>query len=109
MKQLIDKLRDIDGVKAVRKQSGPVLKIELFHREIPNSEAVEIRGDLRSISQNIVNILDEARNEGEFESWEWVRKPQKRYQETSLGRNRSVSDRKAKGHRPGFYRVSIQV
>lgn len=108
MEQLIKDLREIDGVKAVRRQSGPVLKIELFHQEIPNSEAVKIQGDLRSISQNIVNTLNEARNEEVFESWEWVRKPEKKYQETSLGQNRSVSDRKAKGHRPGFYRVSIR-
>ena len=108
MRQLIGNLRSIDGVKAVRKQSGPVLKIELFHREIRNSEAVEIKGNLRSISQNIVNVLDDARSEEVFKSWEWIRKPKKQYQETSLGRNRAVSDRKVKGHKPGFYRVSIQ-
>ncbi|QKQ98394.1 hypothetical protein GKQ38_02605 [Candidatus Nanohaloarchaea archaeon] len=107
MEELIQDLRKIEGVKAVRKQSGPVLKIELFHREIPASEAVDILGDLRSISQSIVSILDEARSDGEFESWEWIQKPEKKYQETSLGRNSSVSDRKDKGHRPGYYRVSI--
>lgn len=107
MEEVIEELRGIDGVKNVRRQSGPVLKVELFSREIPDSEAVDILGDLRSISQSIVNTLDEARSDGEFESWEWVQKPEKQYQETSLGRNSSVFDRKDKGHRPGYYRVSI--
>lgn len=103
---VIDDLRGIDGVKAVRRQSGPVLRIELFSREIPGSEAVEIRGDLRSISQSIAGVLDDASNNSVFNSWEWIVRPEKKYQETSLGSG-SVSDRKDKGHRPGYYRVSI--
>ena len=106
MREVIDDLRNIDGVKNVRRQSGPVFKVELFSREISGSEAVEIRGDLRSISQRIVSVLDEASKEGVFDSWEWIVRPEKKYQETSLGRG-SVSDRKDKGHRPGYYRVSI--
>lgn len=106
MEEVIEELREIKGVKNVRKQSGPVLRIELFSREIPGSEAVEIRGDLRSISQRIVSALDEASSNGVFDSWEWIVRPEKQYQETGLGRG-SVSDRKEKGHRPGYYRVSI--
>ena len=106
MQEVIEELRSIEGVKNVRRQSGPVLKIELFSREIPGSEAVEIRGDLRTISQKIVNSLDEASSNEVFDSWEWIVRPEKKYQETSLGR-RKVSDRKDKGHRPGYYRVSV--
>ena len=106
MKDVIESLRGIEGVKNVRRQSGPILKVELFSREIPESEAVEIHGDLRSISQRIVSLLDEASKDGVFDSWEWIVRPEKKYQETSLGRG-SVSDRKEKGHRPGYYRISI--
>jgi len=106
MENLIKDLREIDGVKNVRRQSGPVLRIELFSREVSGSEVVEIRGDLRSISQRIVSVLDEASGDGVFDSWEWIVKPEKQYQETRLGR-RKTSDRKEKGHRPGYYRVSV--
>ena len=57
MEKVIEDLRSIDGVKNVRRQSGPVLRIELFSREIPGSEAVEIRGDLRCSSQRIVGVV----------------------------------------------------
>lgn len=106
MQEVIEELRSIEGVKNVRRQSGPVLKIELFSREIPGSDAVEIHGDLRTISQKIVNSLDEASSKEVFDSWEWIVRPEKKYQETSLGRGK-VSDRKDKGHRPGYYRVSV--
>lgn len=108
MKDVLSKLREVEGVKNVKRQSGPVLRINLFSREIKGSEAEEIRGDLRSISQNIRRVLDKCKSNGEFKSWEWIVKPEKQYQETKLGRNRKVSDRKAKGHKPAYYRVSIE-
>lgn len=107
VKQTIQKLNDINGVKNVKRQSGPVLKINLFSREIKGSEAEEIKGDLRKISQKVRNALDNGRSNGEFKSWEWIVKPEKKYQETKLG-IRKVSDRKSKGHKPAYYRVAIR-
>ena len=106
MKELIQTLRNIEAVKAVRNQSG-VLKIELFSREIPDSEAVEIRGNLRSITPKVRAALKEVSKEGEIGGWEWIVRPEKKYQSTSLGKDK-VSDRKSKGHKPGFYRVSVE-
>ena len=107
MKQLIEKLQEVEGVKAVRREGDSVLKIQLFTQEIPGSEAVTIRGDLRSISQNIVNTLNSQKGD-DYGRWNWIQKPEKKYQETSLGRKSSVTDRKEKGHKPGFYKVSIE-
>lgn len=107
MKGTIEKLIDIKGVKNVKRQSGPVLRINLFSREIKGSEASEIKGNLRKITPKIKSTLDEARKNGEFKGWEWIVRPEKKYQETKLGRD-SISDRKAKGHKPDYYRVSIQ-
>lgn len=105
MKEVIEKLRDVEGIKGIENRSG-TLKINLFSRPVPGSEAVEISGDLRKISQNIRTILEDGRGKGLYSSWEWMQKPEKKYQETKLGK-RKVSDRKDKGHKPGFYRVSI--
>ena len=88
MKNTIQELRDIKGVKNVKKQSGPVLKINLFSRKIKGSEVEEIKGDLRKISQSIKNTLDEAKTTDEFNGWEWIVKPEKKYSETRLGRSR---------------------
>ena len=77
MEEVIHKLRNIEGVKGVEKRSK-TLKINLFSRPIPSSEAVEIPGDLRKISQNIRNILEKGRNEGLYKSWEWMQKPEKK-------------------------------
>lgn len=107
MKEVIHDINSIEGVKNVKRFSGPVLKINLFSRPIPGSEAEEISGDLRKISQKIRNSLDDGRTSGSFDGWEWIIKPDKKYQETKLG-NRKVSDRKDKGHKPAFYKVSIQ-
>jgi len=107
VKDFIQKLRGIEGVDNVKREKGPVLKINLFSREVPGSEAVEISGDLRKISQKIRHKLDEGVSEGVFDGWEWIVKPEKQYQETKLGKKK-ISDRKAKGHKPGYYRVSIE-
>jgi len=51
MENLIKNLREIRGVKSVKKQSGPVLRIDLFSREIKGSDASEIKGNLRKINR----------------------------------------------------------
>lgn len=107
MEELIQELKEIQGVKSVKKQSGPVFRIELFSQEIKGSEVFDIKGDLRKITPRIKSVLDEARKEGVFSGWEWIVRPEKKYQETSLGK-RKVSDRKAKGHKPDYYRIAIQ-
>lgn len=107
MEQLIKNLRELEGVKNVKHQSGPVLKVNLFSREIPNSEAEQIRGDLRKLSQKLRNQLEQARKDGDIDSWEWIVKPEKQYTETSLGRD-SITDRKDKGHKPAYYRIAIE-
>lgn len=106
MESLADVLLDIKAVKAVKRQGENVFKIELFTREIPNSENVEIRGDLRAVAPKIRSALEKARENGEIEGWNWIEKPEKKYQSRSLGTN--VSDRKEKGYRPGYYLVSIK-
>ena len=100
-------MNELDSVKAVRRESGPVLKIELFSRPIKNSDAVKIKGDLRTVTPKIKSRLDNARDSGEISGWQWIVRPKKKYQKTSLGIDK-VSDRKDKGHKPGFYRVSIR-
>lgn len=107
MENLIKNLREIRGVKSVKKQSGPVLRIDLFSREIKGSDASEIKGNLRKITPRIKSTLDDARKNSVFKGWEWIVRPEKQYQETSLGKG-SLSDRKAKGHKPDYYRVSIR-
>lgn len=106
MEKLIDQLSEIKGVKSVRRLSDDVLRVELFSREIPGSELVEIKGDLRSISGKISSTLGDNVDEGSIDNWNWIEKPRKRYDETSLGD--SVTDRKPKGHRPGHYQIEIQ-
>lgn len=106
MQGIINKLRVLEGVKAVRREGEDVLKIQLFTKEIPETEAVEIHGDLRSISQKLVNTLNEGKGE-EYGRWNWIQKPEKKYQETSLGGRSGVTDRKEKGHKPGFYKVVL--
>jgi hypothetical protein len=107
MKNIIQDLLEIKGVKSVKRQSGPVLRINLFSREIKGSDASDIQGNLRKITPRIKSTLDNGRKNGVFSGWEWIVRPEKQYQETSLSRD-SISDRKAKGHKPDYYRVSIQ-
>ena len=106
MTGLVKKLREIEGVKAV-KRSSSTLRIDLFSREIPDAEAEKIMGDLRSISQKIRNTLDKARKNSEIENWNWIQKPEKKYAETRINTEK-VNDRKAVGHQPSYYTVSIQ-
>lgn len=107
MESLLTDLREIDGVAAVRKRSGPTLKIELFSKEIPDAEAEKITGDLRSISQQISNTLTESKESSEIKAWNWIKKPEKMYRETDV-KTEKVTDRKPVGHDPAYYTVSIQ-
>lgn len=105
MNSLTENLLSIESVKAVKRQGENVFKLELFTRDIPNSENVEIKGDLREVAPKIRSVLENARESGEIDGWSWIEKPEKRYQSRSLGTD--VSDRKEKGYRPGYYLVSI--
>lgn len=108
MEKLLQELNSLDEIKAVKRFSGPVLKIQLFTHEIKGSEAVKVRGDLKSISQKLVNALNDARERGDIQGWNWVEKPEKKYQETNLGYDSSVTNRKDKGHKTGYYQVSVE-
>ncbi len=106
MKDLIEELLDLDGVKSVRKFNDSVLRIELHSRRVPDTELFEVSGDLRKISQQIRSCLEEARQNKEFSTWEWMTKPEKKYQKTSLGRKK-INDRKSIGHNQDYYEVSV--
>lgn len=106
MDQIFNELRDLEGVKAV-KWRDPVLEVDLFSRPIKGSEAVEISGDLRKISQKIRGVMDSATGSGDISGWEWMVKPEKKYRDDAPG-NLNVSDRKPRGHKPGYYRISIE-
>lgn len=108
MDDLIEDLLDIEAVKNVKRQGDSVLRINLFSREIPGSEAEEIMADLRTVTPKIKSRLDKARKETHISGWEWMIRPEKQYQETSLGRSK-VSDRKSKGYKPSYYQVSIDI
>ena len=107
MEELLKQLNEIEGVKTVKRRSGPTLKLELFSREIPDAEAEKIMGNLRSISQNIRNTLDRAKENSEIKSWNWIQKPEKKYRETRV-KTEKINDRKPVGHEPAYYTLSIQ-
>lgn len=102
-----DPIRELDYVKNVKNMSDSTIKINLFTRDIGSPDLVEIKGDLRSIGQNISSELNSLKNDGEISGWKWMEKPEKKYQETKLGRD-AVSDRKSRGHKPGYYRVFVR-
>lgn len=104
MEELIQELSEIKGVRNVKKRNESVLKINLHSREIPGQEAEEIMGDLRKISPKISNTLDDSE---EISGWNWIQKPKKQYTETGL-KTGNVNDRKAAGHRPPYYTLSVQ-
>lgn len=106
MPDMFDSIRELDYVRNVKNMSDATIRINLFARDVGDSELKEIKGDLRSISQNIVRELNKLKEEGEINGWKWMEKPEKKYQETALGRSK-VKDRKPKGHKPGYYRVYI--
>ena len=107
MKQLIKQLNEVQGVKNVKRRGGPTLRINLFSRKIPGREAEEIEGDLRKIAPKIRVRLEEAEESSEIKAWNWIQKPQKKYDETGV-QTEKVNDRKAVGHKPPYYTVSIQ-
>ena len=104
MTDLIEELGQIEGVKNV-KDRGETLKINLFARE--QGDNWKIHGDLRKISQKLVNHLNAAREDSVISGWNWVQKPEKQYMETGL-KTEKVNDRKASGHKPPYYTVSVE-
>lgn len=107
MEELLNQLNEIEGVKTVKRRSGPTLKLELFSREVPDAEAEKIMGNLRSISQNIRSTLDNARENSSIKAWNWIQKPEKKYLETRINTEK-INDRKPVGHEPAYYTISIQ-
>ena len=105
MEELLKQLREVEGVKAVKRRSR-TLRIELFAREKPN-DIWEIRGNLRKTGQQIRRRMDEAKENGLIDGWNWIQKPEKKYEDTPI-ETEKVSDRKPRGHRPPYYTVSIQ-
>lgn len=107
MQELIKQVNEVQGVKNVKKRSGPTLKINLYSREIPGRDAEKLQGDLRKISPKIRHRLEEARENSEIKGWNWIQKPEKKYDNTGL-ETEKVSDRKAIGHKPPYYTVSVR-
>ncbi|MFB6174989.1 MAG: hypothetical protein ABEJ87_03345 [Candidatus Nanohalobium sp.] len=107
MKELLKQLNQIQEVKSVKKRSGPVLKIDIFSREVPGREAEKIPGDLRKTSQQIRNNLEKAKENSEIKAWNWIQKPEKKYRDRAK-KAENISDRQSIGYRPAYYTVSIQ-
>ena len=106
MAEIVEKLGDLEGVKNVKNKSG-VLRINLFAREKPSGDVWEIKGDLRKTGQGIRRRLEDALEEDIIQNWNWIQKPEKKYEDTPI-ETEKVSDRKPKGHRPPYYTVSVQ-
>jgi hypothetical protein len=102
MEEIVQELKEIEGIKSVRTQGENVLKIKPFSRERKGQEEEKIMGDLRKITPKISNTLDRIDS---VDSWEWNVRPKKRYAETGI--SDSVNDRKPKGHKPAHYLVTI--
>lgn len=107
MKELLKQLNQIQEVKGVKKRTGPVLKIDIFSREVPGREAEKIPGDLRKTSQQIRTALEESRKNSRIKAWNWIQKPQKKYRDRAK-KAENVTDREAIGYKPAYYTVSIQ-
>lgn len=104
MQQLIQELNDIKGVRNVKKKNEVSLKINLHSREIPGQDAEKLMGNLRKISPKIRNILEDSE---EIKGWNWTRKPEKKYSETSI-KTEKITDRKPVGHEPSYYMISVK-
>ena len=102
MKEIVQKLNEIEGIKSTRFQGEKVLKIKPFSRKRKGQDAEKIMGDLRKITPRISSTLDSIDS---LDSWEWNVKPKKRYAEKGI--SDSVKDRKPKGHKPAHYLVTI--
>ena len=104
MSDLVDKLKDVKGVKSVKNRSG-LLKVNLYADE--KGDVYEIKGDLRKISQKISHRLSDALDNSKINGWNWVQKPEKQYRSAGpdIG---GVNDRQPTGHKPPFYTISVQ-
>lgn len=104
MKEIVQKLTEIEGIKTVKVQGENVLKIKPFSRKRKGQDAEKIVGDLRKITPRISSTLDSIDS---VDNWEWNVRPKKRYAEKGI--SDSVKDRKAKGHKPAYYLVTVQL
>jgi hypothetical protein len=107
MKEIIQDINEVTGVKNIRRKGNNLLNIELFSRKVEGSEAFKIKGNLRKISQKIRNKLETHKKKGQIQNWNWIAKPEKKYAETQLGKG-ETTDRKEKGHKTDYYTIEIQ-
>lgn len=103
MKKIIQELNKIKDVKNVKRTTENKLKINLFSKELPHTEAKQIKGDLRKTSQKIRSKLEKSN----IQTWQWVQKPKKKYQKTQIDTEK-IKDRKPVGHEPDYYIIYIK-
>lgn len=106
MKDLIDDINSIDGVKNAKFLDDRRIKINLYSKKVPGREAHKIKGDLKSISQNLSNTLSQCIGDS-IKSWEWIIKPSKKY-DRKTGITSQVSDSRPVGHKPAAYKVHVK-
>lgn len=102
MKSVIKQLNEVKGVKTAKRKGENLIRIEPHSRELKGQEEKKIVGDLRKITPRIRSLLDESRK---VKNWEWNIRPEKKYSKNQL--NNSITDRKAKGHKPAHYLVTV--
>jgi hypothetical protein len=105
MERVLQQLREIEGVKAVRRRSDSIIEVEPFAREVEGRDLRKIPVDLRKVVPAIKSALDDAKG-SEIQSWRLVETPEKRYRDRSP--SESVSDREPLGYRPWKYVVEIE-
>lgn len=102
MKSVIKKLNQLKGVKTAKRKGENLIRIEPHSKDLKGQEEKKIIGDLRKITPRISSVLDDSRK---VKNWEWNTRPEKKYSKTKLGN--SITDRKAKGHKPAHYLVTV--
>lgn len=103
MKDLIRKINEVEGIKSARMRGEKLVLIKPHKVELENQDEDRIPVDLRKVSRKLKEILD---NSEEVKSWNWNKKPKKKYDETGLGG--SVSHRKSKGYDPSDYLITVE-
>lgn len=106
MENILEQLRDIEGVKAVRRRTDSIIEVEPFSREVEGRDLREIPVDLRKVTPKIKSILEDTEG-SEIQSWRLVETPEKRYRDRSPGD--SISDKEPLGYRPWKYVVEVEL
>ncbi|MFB6190018.1 MAG: hypothetical protein ABEJ91_00415 [Candidatus Nanohaloarchaea archaeon] len=106
MEKLVHQLREIEGVKAVRRRTEEIIEVEPFSQEVEGRDHRKIPVDLRKVTPKIKSALDNAKGKS-ITSWRLVETPEKRYRDRSP--SESVSDREPLGYRPWKYVVEIET